>query len=174
MDAFLPTRFSNSATNLDYVRSEDFKSLHFWLSVRLFWRNSRINAYFQSKSRWTETGRETYNQGDKLIPFEVIAEMKGKDYARLGVLSSSSQLRGIWRYLNQHLRFISVTIVTHRKMVLGSCIWQRHLVRMDFRTFGAELSAGRLFVKRWKRRRTCLVVDKQGKFLPVSWRNTWC
>src|SRR5690606_31085512 len=71
---------SNSALaigeKLDYVKVKTFNPYTF-LPQTVILAKARVGAYFNPKAK--ELKLEEYRAGDKLIPYEVIEELKGKD-----------------------------------------------------------------------------------------------
>ena len=62
--------------NIDYVRVKTFNAYTFE-PITVILARDRMNAYFNEKAKGISL--EDYKPGDKLIPFEVIEEMKGSD-----------------------------------------------------------------------------------------------
>ncbi len=154
---------SNSALaigeNLDYVKVKTFNPYTFD-GCTVILAKSRINAYFNPKA--AELKLEAYNSGDKLIPFEVIGAMKGKDMlgweyeqlfpiAELGLPSPAFTIIS-----GDYVTTEDGTGIVHLAKAFGAD---------DFRTLVLNNVPG-VFVKDEKGG-DLPVVDKQGKFLPV-------
>lgn len=154
---------SNSALaigeNLDYVRVKTFNPYTFD-ECTVILAKSRINAYFNPKA--AELKLETYNPGDKLIPFEVIAEMKGKDmlgweYEQLFPIAELALPKPAFTIISgDYVTTEDGTGIVHLAKAFGAD---------DFRTLVQNNVPG-VFVKDEKGG-DLPVVDKQGKFLPV-------
>jgi isoleucyl-tRNA synthetase len=154
---------SNSALaigeNLDYVRVKTFNPYTFD-ECTVILAKSRINAYFNPKA--AELKLETYNPGDKLIPFEVIGEMKGKDmlgweYEQLFPIAELALPKPAFTIISgDYVTTEDGTGIVHLAKAFGAD---------DFRTLVQNNVPG-VFVKDEKGG-DLPVVDKQGKFLPV-------
>jgi isoleucyl-tRNA synthetase len=154
---------SNSALaigeNLDYVKVKTFNP-YTHEPMHAILAKARMNAYFNPKAK--EIGIEDYNAGDKLIPFQIIDEFKGKEM--LG-----------WEY--EQLFPISAIALPHPAftVVAGDYVTTEdgtgivHLAKAfgadDFRTLVQNNVPG-IFVKD-EQDNDIPVVDKQGKFLAV-------
>ncbi len=71
---------SNSALavgpNIDYVKVKTYNQ-YTGKPIQVILAKDRVSAYFNEKAK--EVAYEDYKAGDKLIPWEVVAEFKGKD-----------------------------------------------------------------------------------------------
>ena len=63
-------------TNINYVKVKTFNSYTF-KSETVILAKDRISAYFNSKAE--NIALEDYKEGDKLIPYEIVEELKGKE-----------------------------------------------------------------------------------------------
>ena len=64
--------------NIDYVKVKTFNQYTFQ-PINVILAKDRVNYYFNQKA--SELKLEDYKEGDKLIPFEVVETLKGKDLA---------------------------------------------------------------------------------------------
>jgi len=154
---------SNSALaigeNLDYVKVKTFNPYTFD-ECTVILAKSRINAYFNPKA--AELKLEAYNPGDKLIPFEVIGAMKGKDmlgweYEQLFPIEELGLPSPAFTIISgDYVTTEDGTGIVHLAKAFGAD---------DFRTLVLNNVPG-VFVKDEKGG-DLPVVDKQGKFLPV-------
>ena len=62
--------------NINYVKVKTFNPYTF-KPVQVILAKDRVGAYFSSKA--ADLNIADYNEGDKLIPYEIVAEYKGKD-----------------------------------------------------------------------------------------------
>ncbi len=71
---------SNSALavgeNLDYVKVKTFNQ-YTYEPMQIIMAKARVNSYFNPKA--ADLALADYKAGDKLIPYEIVAEYKGKD-----------------------------------------------------------------------------------------------
>ncbi len=154
---------SNSALaigeNLDYVKVKTFNPYTFDPMTAIL-AKARIGSYFNSKAK--ELSLDSYNPGDKLIPFEIIDEFKGKDM--LGW--EYEQLFPIAGIALPHPAF---TVVSGDYVTTEDGTGIVHLAKAfgadDFRTLTHNKVPG-VFVQD-EQGNDIPVVDKQGKFLPV-------
>lgn len=154
---------SNSALaigeKLDYVKVKTFNP-YTHESMFAILAKARINAYFNPKAQ--ELSLADYKPGDKLIPFEIVEEFKGK--SMLG-----------WEYEQLfpiealHLPNPAFTVVAGDYVTTEDGTGIVHLAKAfgadDFRTLVQNNVPG-VFVKD-DQGNDIPVVDKQGKFLPV-------
>lgn len=154
---------SNSALavgeNLDYVKVKTFNPYTFEPMFAIL-AKARMQAYLNPKAQ--ELALEDYKPGDKLVPYQIVEEFKGK--AMLG-----------WEY--EQLFPISALSLPHPAftVVAGDYVTTEdgtgivHLAKAfgadDFRTLVQNNVPG-VFVKD-ELGNEVPVVDKQGKFLPV-------
>ena len=154
---------SNSALavgeNLDYVKVKTFNPYTFEPMFAIL-AKARMQAYLNPKAK--ELALEDYKPGDKLVPYQIVEEFKGK--AMLG-----------WEY--EQLFPISALSLPHPAftVVAGDYVTTEdgtgivHLAKAfgadDFRTLVQNNVPG-VFVKD-ELGNEVPVVDKQGKFLPV-------
>lgn len=152
---------SNSALavgeHLDYVKVKTFNPYTF-APCTVILAKARMSAYFNSKA--AELSLADYKAGDKLIPYEVVAEMKGKDL--LG-LAYEQLIPGV------DLPHPAFTVVAGDYVTTEDGTGIVHLAKAfgadDYRTLVANNIPG-VFVKD-EFGNEVPVVDKQGKFLPV-------
>ncbi|MCS5490695.1 isoleucine--tRNA ligase [Algoriphagus limi] len=154
---------SNSALaigeKLDYVKVKTFNPYTFE-PVNVILAKARMGAYLNPKA--ADLKLEDYKPGDKLIPFEIIEEFKGKDM--LG-----------WEYEQLFpieglaLPYPAFTVVAGDYVTTEDGTGIVHLAKAfgadDFRTLVQNNVPG-VFVKD-ELGNDIPVVDKQGKFLPV-------
>ncbi|MHA7129452.1 isoleucine--tRNA ligase [Algoriphagus namhaensis] len=154
---------SNSALaigeNLDYVKVRTFNPYTFDPCFVIL-AKARINAYFNPKA--AELKIEDYQGGDKLIPFEVVEEFKGKEM--LGW--EYEQLFPIEGLALPHPAF---TVISGDYVTTEDGTGIVHLAKAfgadDFRTLVQNDVPG-VFVQDDKGN-DIPVVDKRGRFLPV-------
>ncbi|SIS51617.1 Isoleucyl-tRNA synthetase [Belliella pelovolcani] len=154
---------SNSALavgeKLDYVKVRTFNPYTFE-PQQVILAKARMNGYFNPKAK--ELAISDYNPGDKLIPFEVVAEMKGADLLGLAY----EQLFPIEALALPHPAF---TVISGDYVTTEDGTGIVHLAKAfgadDFRTLVQNNVPG-VFVQDEKGN-DIPVVDKQGKFLPV-------
>ncbi len=154
---------SNSALaigeNLDYVKVKTFNPYTFDACTVIL-AKSRLNAYFNPKA--AELKLEDYNPGDKLIPFELIGEMKGREmlgweYEQLFPIEELTLPKPAFTIISgDYVTTEDGTGIVHLAKAFGAD---------DFRTLVQNNVPG-VFVKDEKGG-DLPVVDKQGKFLPV-------
>lgn len=154
---------SNSALaigeNLDYVKVRTFNPYTFE-PVEVILAKARMSAYLNPKA--TALKLEEYQPGDKLIPYEVIEEFKGK--AMLGW--EYEQLFPIAELALPHPAF---TVVAGDYVTTEDGTGIVHLAKAfgadDFRTLVQQGVPG-VFLKD-DLGNAIPIVDRQGKFLPV-------
>ncbi|WP_075349969.1 isoleucine--tRNA ligase [Algoriphagus marinus] len=154
---------SNSALaigeNLDYVKVKTFNPYTFDACTVIL-AKARMNAYLNPKA--AELKLEDYKPGDKLIPFEVISEFKGKDmlgweYEQLFPIQELALPNPAFTVVSgDYVTTEDGTGIVHLAKAFGAD---------DFRTLVQNNVPG-VFVKDEKGNDLPLV-DKQGKFLPV-------
>ncbi|MFT4858694.1 MAG: isoleucyl-tRNA synthetase [Algoriphagus sp.] len=154
---------SNSALaigeNLDYVKVKTFNPYTFDPCTVIIGK-SRLNAYLNPKA--AELKLEAYNPGDKLIPFEVVGTLKGRDmlgweYEQLFPISELVLPKPAFTVISgDYVTTEDGTGIVHLAKAFGAD---------DFRTLVQNNVPG-VFVKDEKGG-DLPVVDKQGKFLPV-------
>lgn len=154
---------SNSALaigeNLDYVKVKTFNP-YTYEPCFVILAKARMNAYLNPKAKDLKV--EDYKAGDKLIPFEIIEEFKGKDM--LGW--EYEQLFPIEALALPHPAF---TVVSGDYVTTEDGTGIVHLAKAfgadDFRTLVQNNVPG-VFVKD-EQGNEIPVVDRQGKFIPV-------
>ncbi|RPA67497.1 isoleucine--tRNA ligase [Cyclobacteriaceae bacterium YHN15] len=154
---------SNSALaigeNLDYVKVKTFNPYTYEPMTAIL-AKARIGAYFNPKAK--ELALADFKTGDKLIPYEVVSEFKGKDM--LGW--EYEQLFPIPGIALPHPAF---TVVSGDYVTTEDGTGIVHLAKAfgadDFRTLVQNNVPG-IFVKD-ELGNEVPVVDKQGKFLTV-------
>jgi isoleucyl-tRNA synthetase len=154
---------SNSALavgeKLDYVKVRTFNPYTFE-PQQVILAKARMNGYFNPKAK--ELAISDYKPGDKLIPYEVIAEMKGADLLGLAY----EQLFPIEALALPHPAF---TVISGDYVTTEDGTGIVHLAKAfgadDFRTLVQNNVPG-VFVQDEKGN-DIPVVDKQGKFLPL-------
>jgi len=154
---------SNSALaigeNLDYVKVKTFNPYTFDACTVIL-AKARMSAYLNPKA--AELKLEDYTPGDKLIPFEVIGEFKGKDmlgweYEQLFPIAELALPNPAFTVVSgDYVTTEDGTGIVHLAKAFGAD---------DFRTLVQNNVPG-VFVKDEKGG-DLPVVDKQGKFLPV-------
>jgi isoleucyl-tRNA synthetase len=154
---------SNSALaigeNLDYVKVKTFNPYTFDACTVIIGK-SRLNAYLNPKA--AELKLEAYKPGDKLIPFEVVGTLKGRDmlgweYEQLFPISELALPKPAFTIISgDYVTTEDGTGIVHLAKAFGAD---------DFRTLVQNNVPG-VFVKDEKGG-DLPVVDKQGKFLPV-------
>jgi isoleucyl-tRNA synthetase len=154
---------SNSALaigeNLDYVKVKTFNPYTFEACTVIL-AKARMNAYLNPKA--AELKLEDFNPGDKLIPFEVVSEFKGKDmlgweYEQLFPIAELALSSPAFTVISgDYVTTEDGTGIVHLAKAFGAD---------DFRTLVQNNVPG-VFVKDEKGADLPLV-DKQGKFLPV-------
>ncbi|MCH7415750.1 isoleucine--tRNA ligase [Belliella sp. R4-6] len=154
---------SNSALaigeKLDYVKVKTFNPYTYHAQTVIL-AKSRLSAYFNPKAK--ELSLAEYKAGDKLIPYEVVGEMKGADLLGL----EYEQLFPIEAISLPHPAF---TVVSGDYVTTEDGTGIVHLAKAfgadDFRTLVQNNVPG-VFVQDDKGN-DIPVVDKQGKFLPI-------
>jgi isoleucyl-tRNA synthetase len=154
---------SNSALaigeNLDYVKVKTFNPYTFEPMAAIL-AKARLGAFFNPKAK--DIALEDFKPGDKLIPYQIIEEFKGKDM--LGW--EYEQLFPIQGIALPHPAF---TVVSGDYVTTEDGTGIVHLAKAfgadDFRTLVQNNVPG-VFVKD-ELGNEVPVVDKQGKFLPV-------
>ncbi|UZD24772.1 isoleucine--tRNA ligase [Algoriphagus halophytocola] len=145
--------------NLDYVKVKTFNPYTFDACTVIL-AKARMNAYLNPKA--AELKLEDYNRGDKLIPFEVIEEFKGKDM--LGW--EYEQLFPIAGLALAHPAF---TVVSGDYVTTEDGTGIVHLAKAfgadDFRTLAQNNVPG-VFVKD-EQGKDLPIVDKRGKFITM-------
>ncbi len=145
--------------NLDYVKVKTFNP-YTYDACTVILAKARMNAYLNPKA--AELKLEDYNRGDKLIPFEVIEEFKGKDM--LGW--EYEQLFPIAGLALPHPAF---TVVSGDYVTTEDGTGIVHLAKAfgadDFRTLAQNNVPG-IFVKD-EQGKDLPIVDKQGKFITM-------
>jgi isoleucyl-tRNA synthetase len=154
---------SNSALavgeHLDYVKVRTFNPYTFE-PVMVILAKARMGAYFNSKA--LDLKVEDYQAGDKLIPYQVVAEMKGKDLLGL----SYEQLFPIQGLELPHPAF---TVVSGDYVTTEDGTGIVHLAKAfgadDFRTLVQNNVPG-VFIKD-ELGNDIPIVDKRGRFIPL-------
>jgi isoleucyl-tRNA synthetase len=154
---------SNSALaigeNLDYVKVRSFNPYTF-APVDVILAKARLSAYFSPKA--AELALDDYQPGDKLIPYQVLEEFKGK--TMLGW--EYEQLLPIPGLTLPHPAF---TVVAGDYVTTEDGTGIVHLAKAfgadDFRTLVQQKVPG-IFVQD-ELGNDVPVVDRQGKFLPI-------
>jgi len=154
---------SNSALaigeNLDYVKVKTFNPYTFQ-PQNVILAKARMSSLFNPKA--SDVSMEDYKGGDKLIPYQVIGEMKGKDLLGL----EYEQLFPIDGLDLPHPAF---TVISGDYVTTEDGTGVVHLAKAfgadDFRTLEQNNIPG-VFVKD-ENGVDIPVIDKQGKFLPV-------
>ncbi|MEB2774703.1 isoleucine--tRNA ligase [Algoriphagus sp. D3-2-R+10] len=145
--------------NLDYVKVKTFNP-YTYDACTVILAKARMNAYLNPKA--DELKLEDYKGGDKLIPFEVIGEFKGKDM--LGW--EYEQLFPIAGLALPHPAF---TVVSGDYVTTEDGTGIVHLAKAfgadDFRTLAQNNVPG-VFVKD-EQGKDIPIVDKQGKFITM-------
>ncbi|MEB2778773.1 isoleucine--tRNA ligase [Algoriphagus sp. C2-6-M1] len=145
--------------NLDYVKVKTFNPYTFDACTVIL-AKARINAYLNPKA--AELKLEDYKGGDKLIPFEVIEEFKGKEM--LGW--EYEQLFPIAGLALPHPAF---TVVSGDYVTTEDGTGIVHLAKAfgadDFRTLAQNNVPG-IFVKD-EQGKDLPIVDKRGKFITM-------
>ena len=147
---------------LDYVKVRTFNPYTF-LPQTVILAQARMNAYFNPKAQGLKL--EDYREGDKLIPFEVIAELKGRDLLGL-VYEQLFPIEGL------ELPAPAFTVISGDYVTTEDGTGIVHLAKAfgadDFRTLQQQNIPG-IFVRDGNDKEVP-VVDKQGKFLPIVGR----
>ncbi|GAB2625434.1 isoleucine--tRNA ligase [Belliella aquatica] len=154
---------SNSALaigeKLDYVKVRTFNPYTFE-PQQVILAKARIGSYFNAKAQ--DLAIADYTAGDKLIPYEVVAEMKGADLLGL-------EYEQIFPIADLTLPNPAFTVISGDYVTTEDGTGIVHLAKAfgadDFRTLVQNNIPG-VFVQDEKGNEIP-VVDKQGKFLPV-------
>ncbi len=154
---------SNSALaigeKLDYVKVKTFNPYTF-ASQTVILAKARMRSYFNKKAEGISLNK--YAEGDKLIPFEVVEELKGSEllgmeYEPLFPITAIRQPYPAYTVISgDYVTTEDGTGIVHLAKAFGAD---------DFRTLTQQGVPG-IFVKDEKGE-DIPVVDKQGKFLPV-------
>ncbi|EOZ96555.1 Isoleucyl-tRNA synthetase [Indibacter alkaliphilus LW1] len=154
---------SNSALaigeNLDYVKVKTFNPYTFDPMIAIL-AKARMGAYFNPKAK--DISLEDFKPGDKLIPFEITEEFKGKDmlgweYEQLFPINAISLPHPAFTVVSgDYVTTEDGTGIVHLAKAFGAD---------DFRTLVQNNVPG-VFVQD-EQGNEIPVVDKQGKFLPV-------
>ncbi len=154
---------SNSALaigeNLDYVKVRTFNPYTFD-AVTVILAKARMNAYLNPKA--SELKLEDYKPGDKLIPYEILSEFKGRsmlgwEYEQLFPIAELALPQPAFTIVSgDYVTTEDGTGIVHLAKAFGAD---------DFRTLAQNNVPG-VFVKD-ELGNDIPVVDKQGKFLPV-------
>lgn len=154
---------SNSALaigdNLDYVKVKTFNP-YTYEACAVILAKARMNAYLNPKA--ADLKLEDYQAGDKLIPFEIVEEFKGKDmlgweYEQLFPLAGLDLPHPAFTVISgDYVTTEDGTGIVHLAKAFGAD---------DFRTLVQNDVPG-VFVKDDKGGDVPLV-DKQGRFLPI-------
>ncbi|WP_194976779.1 isoleucine--tRNA ligase [Aquiflexum lacus] len=154
---------SNSALaigeNLDYVKVKTFNP-YTYEPMTAIMAKARIGAMFNPKAK--EISLTDYQAGDKLIPYEVVAEFKGRDmlgweYEQLFPISGIALPHPAFTVISgDYVTTEDGTGIVHLAKAFGAD---------DFRTLVQHNVPG-VFVQD-ELGNDIPVVDKQGKFLPV-------
>jgi len=155
---------SNSALaigeNLDYVKVKTFNPYTFEPATVIL-AKGRMSAYLNPKA--AELKLEDYKAGDKLIPFEVIQEFKGKsmlgwEYEQLFPIGGLELPRPAFTVVSgDYVTTEDGTGIVHLAKAFGAD---------DFRTLVQNNVPG-VFVKD-DQGNEIPIVDKQGKFIPLA------
>jgi len=154
---------SNSALaigeNLSYVKVKTFNP-YTSEAATVVLAKARLNAYFNPKA--AELKLEDYKAGDKLIPFEVVSEFKGKDM--LGW-----EYEQLFPIAGLELPNPAFTVVSGDYVTTEDGTGIVHLAKAfgadDFRTLVQNKVPG-VFVKD-EQGNELPIVDKQGKFITL-------
>ena len=154
---------SNSALaigeNLDYVKVRSFNPYTF-APVDVILAKARLSAYFSPKA--AELALDAYQPGDKLIPYEVLEEFKGKtmlgwEYEQLlPIPGLTLPLPAFTVVAGDYVTTEDGTGIVHLAKAFGAD---------DFRTLVQQKVPG-IFVQD-ELGNEVPVVDRQGKFLPI-------
>ncbi|WPR78016.1 isoleucine--tRNA ligase [Algoriphagus sp. NG3] len=145
--------------NLDYVKVKTFNP-YTYDACTVILAKARMNAYLNPKA--AELKLEDYNRGDKLIPFEVIEEFKGKDmlgweYEQLFPIAGLSLPHPAFTVVSgDYVTTEDGTGIVHLAKAFGAD---------DFRTLAQNNVPG-IFVKD-EQGKDLPIVDKQGKFITL-------
>ncbi|HLU89390.1 MAG TPA: isoleucine--tRNA ligase [Cyclobacteriaceae bacterium] len=144
---------------LDYVRVKTFNP-YTYRPQTVILAKAKIGTYFNSKAK--DLKLEDYSEGDKLIPYEVIEELKGKDL--LGM-----RYEQLFPIAGLELPHPAFTVIAGDYVTTQDGTGIVHLAKAfgadDFRTLEQQNIPG-IFVKD-ESGKDAPIVDKKGKFLPV-------
>lgn len=147
---------------LDYVQVKTFNPYTF-LPQTVILAKARMASYFNSKAKDLKT--DDYRAGDKLIPYEIIGEMKGKELLGLAY-EQLFPIDGL------DLPAPAFTVIAADYVTTEDGTGIVHLSKAfgadDFRTLQQQGVPG-IFVKD-EQDKDLPIVDKQGKFLPIVGR----
>ena len=154
---------SNSALavgeNLDYVKVQTFNPYTFEPMFAIL-AKARMSAYFNPKA--ADLALEDFKGGDKLIPYQIVEEFKGKDLLGL-------EYQQLFPIAELNLPHPAFTVVAGDYVTTEDGTGIVHLAKAfgadDFRTLVQNNIPG-VFVKD-EAGNEVPVVDKQGKFLSV-------
>ncbi|UJP65843.1 isoleucine--tRNA ligase [Mongoliitalea daihaiensis] len=154
---------SNSALavgeNLDYVKVQTFNPYTFEPMFAIL-AKARMSAYFNPKA--ADKALEDFKGGDKLIPYQIVEEFKGKDLLGL-------EYQQLFPIAELNLPHPAFTVVAGDYVTTEDGTGIVHLAKAfgadDFRTLVQNNIPG-VFVKD-EAGNEVPVVDKQGKFLSV-------
>lgn len=154
---------SNSALavgeNLDYVKVQTFNPYTFEPMFAIL-AKARMSAYFNPKA--ADLALEDFKAGDKLIPYQIVEEFKGKDLFGL-------EYEQLFPIAELNLPHPAFTVVAGDYVTTEDGTGIVHLAKAfgadDFRTLVQNNIPG-VFVKD-EAGNEVPVVDKQGKFLSV-------
>ncbi len=154
---------SNSALaigeKLDYVKVKTFNPYTYDAQTVIL-AKSRVSAYLNPKA--SDLALADYKPGDKLIPYEVVAEMKGSDLLGL-------EYEQLFPITDLALPSPAFTVISGDYVTTEDGTGIVHLAKAfgadDFRTLVQNNIPG-VFVQDDKGNEIP-VVDKQGKFLPI-------
>ena len=154
---------SNSALaigeKLDYIKVRSFNP-YTHLPVDVILAKARLSAYFSPKA--AELSLEAYHPGDKLIPYQVLEEFKGKtmigwEYEQLLPIPGLSLSHPAFTVVaGDYVTTEDGTGIVHLAKAFGAD---------DFRTLVQQKVPG-IFVQD-ELGNEVPVVDRQGKFLPI-------
>lgn len=144
---------------LDYVKVKTYNPYTFSAQTVIL-AKARMGAYFNPKAK--DIPLEQYNPGDKLIPYEIIEEVKGKDLLGLAY-EQLFPVEGL------SLPYPAFTVIAADYVTTEDGTGIVHLAKAfgadDFRTLEQKNVPG-VFVKD-ENGRDVPIVDKQGKFIPL-------
>ncbi|AKP50817.1 isoleucine--tRNA ligase [Cyclobacterium amurskyense] len=154
---------SNSALaigeKLDYVKVKTFNPYTFAPQTVLL-AKARMSAYFNPKGAKVEL--DAYKPGDKIIPYQIVEEMKGKDLMGL-------KYEQLFPIMALELPEPAFTVISADYVTTEDGTGVVHLAKAfgadDFRTLVQQDVPG-VFLKDEKGLEIP-IVDKKGKFLPV-------
>lgn len=154
---------SNSALaigeKLDYVKVKTFNPYTF-LPQTVILAKARMGGYLNPKAK--DIKLDDYKAGDKLIPYEIVAEMKGADLLGL-------EYEQLFPIEGLSLPAPAFTVISGDYVTTEDGTGIVHLAKAfgadDFRTLQQHNIPG-IFIKD-ENGNEVPVVDKQGKFLPI-------